>query len=266
MKYNLHNMTKAGTTNPAHRASTFVKLFSQAAAPPADQRNARTVRHTIARMYNINSDDTARIVDVIGQLWRIPGDIRSSLDKVEGLETSVYDPTISQFETMLLSLELKSDAMSIKSQTPASLENTLEMISAYLNLHDPETLPSETGLNKLLKDIQTLSSEIKSTDLDKDFIDYFLHRLDELSYALNHYDTLGPTEVIRRVDEMFGSLVRELPEISKSPKKKGIAGKLWAIAQAAALIVNLTNGSFKAIENYNQLTGIEQSTTKDKQK
>lgn len=254
-------MTKTATTNPAYRASTFVKSFRQAAAPPADQRNARTVRHTIARMYDIQSEDTARIVDVIGQLWRIPGDIRSSLDKVEGLETSVYDPTISQFETMLLSLELKSDAMSIKNQTPASLENTLEMISAYLNIHSPETLPGEDGLNKLLKDIQSLTSEIKSSGLDKDFIEYFLHRLDELSYSLNHYETLGPNEVIRRVNEIFGGLIMQAPKIRKSKKAFEIAKKIWSVANVAALLFNLFNGGFDALDNYQHFVALDSTVT-----
>lgn len=250
-------MGKQNNINPAYRAAAFVQQFRQASAPPVERRNESSVRHALARMYGCDSSDEAKLAEIMSRLWKIPNDTRRSLNKVDGLDTAVYDPTIKQFETMLSSLILNSDASSIKNHTPSTLENALEMIGAYLNLNNAEIMPSETKLNELLKDIAKLSSEIKDAGLDSEFTDYFLHRLDELQYALNHYNTLGPDEVLRRVDEMFGSLIRQYPEISKSPKKQSVASKLWTITKAVAVVMDIANGSFTMIENYNNLTTLE---------
>lgn len=243
-----------------------MQQFRQAVTPPAEQRNERSVRHALSRMYECDKDDTARIADIISRLWKIPQDIRNGLASIDSLDPTAFNPTIKEFEGLLLELSLGNDALSLKNRASSGLENQLEMISAFLILHHPEALPSDDKIEELLHSLSEIASEIKEADLGKEFTDYFLHRLDELHYALNHYDTLGPDEVIRRVNEVFGGLILQSPEIKKSKKTMVVAKKLWSFVQTVALVINLTNGSFDALENYQQVMALDESVIADDSK
>ncbi|QQG50990.1 MAG: hypothetical protein HZB75_00565 [Candidatus Saccharibacteria bacterium] len=246
-------MSDALQTNSANRAVILLHKFRQSAPPPSDKRNQRTVRHALARMYGYDIDDTSMLMQIIGELWRVPGQIRMDLGKIESLNPTPFNRVVTDLEKVLSGLILDSDAVSVANSIPHSLESSLEMISAYLDIHCPEALPSKDNLKDLLGSVSQLMEDIKSADLDNKFTDFFLHRLDELHYALNHYDTLGPHEVLRKVDEIFGSLLRQYPSIRQSSKKQDIAKSIFNIGTAILLAIQLVNGSFELAENYQHL-------------
>lgn len=204
-------------------------------------------------------------MQIVGELWKIPNQIRTDLESIESLDPAPFTHVVVNFEKVLSWLVLDSDALGIINNMPPGLESSLGMISAYLNVSCPEASLSEDSLDELMESVSQLMDDVKAANLDGNFTDFFLHRLDELHYALNHYNTLGPDEVLRKVDELFGSMLRQYPSIQRSPKKQDIAKKVFKIGTAILLAIQIVNGGFELAVNYQQFIAISHHENSDSQ-
>jgi hypothetical protein len=239
-------MNKHPYTNPAERALTFVKNFSSSASTEAGNR--RQVRGALAAMYDLQANDTSSLMTALSDAWKLPVQIRKSIEKND-LESEAFEHVISDLEYILSLMNLNADAVSIKNNIPASLIPSLGMISSVLNKDLPEVLITKESIDQILENIKDVEDEIRKAELDREFTDFILHKSDSIKYALNHYETLGPDEVISRVDQMFGGVLRNYQKLTSNKKKAAYTSKLLGIGAAVIYAIGAVNGAVEISEN-----------------
>ena len=239
-------MSEAISTNPADRALNFIDGFIKH-TNSAGNRDRR-VRNTLASMHNLKSGDTSSLMITLSDAWKLPVQIRQNIGQI-GLDPQAFEYVIERLERVLMTMTLESSAHSVKNSIPAELSPGLIMISSMLNKDLPEALLTREKIDDLLEQLSNFDEEIRAAELDKDFTDYILHRADSIRYALNHYETLGPNEVITRVDQMFGGVLRQYQHLTNTKKKSGLISKLLKIGASIIFAINAFNGSFELSDN-----------------
>lgn len=238
-------MSEVINTNPAQRAINFLNEFNQARAGTTSNRY---VRHALAGMYDLKISDTSALMIVLSDAWKLPVQIRESITAT-GLPLDSFEHVIKDLEKVLTTMTLDSSAQAVSNSMPRALVSSLGMISTVLNKDLPETMLTEEKLDELLDLIARLQEDVRSAELDTDFTDFVLHRADSIAYALNHYETLGPNEVMTRVDQMFGGVMRQYGKFANGKKKTGLLHRLLQIGGTIVLALNLANGGLELSDN-----------------
>lgn len=241
-------MSEVISTNPAQRAVNFLSEFRSAANEVEMKVHSPQVRNALAQMYNLKVSDTSFLMASLSDAWKLPVQIRESISTI-GLDPSVFEHVMQDLEKVLTAMMLESNSNTVVSNIPGGLANSLEMISSVLDKDLPEAMLTNDNIEELLQDIANLESEIRSAELDKDFTDYILHRSESIKYALSHYETLGPNEVVLRVDQMFGGVLRQYQSLTNTKKKSGLISKLLKVGAAIIFAINAANGSFELSDN-----------------
>lgn len=242
--YNLV-MSEAINTNPAQRAINFLNEFNQARVGTT---SSRQVRHALAEVYDLKISDTSALMIVLSDAWKLPVQIRESIIAT-GLTLDPFKHVIDDLQRVLTTMTLNSPAQAVSNNMPQTLISSLGMISTVLNKDLPETMLTEEKIDELLDLITKLQEDVRSAELDTDFTDFILHRADSIAYALNHYETLGPNEVMTRVDQMFGGVIRQYGKFANGKKKTGLLHRLLQIGGTIVLALNLANGSIELSDN-----------------
>lgn len=236
-------MSEAQQTNPAQRASVFVDQFRAYSGSDTSHR----VRHTLASMYDLHEGDTSSLMLVISEAWQYPVRIRENLERV-GLDADPFKHIFDDLEKFLSLLVLGSVSSSVRSNIPPNLSASLGVISAILNRDSAEPLLQPEKIQEFIDSLEKIEREIKSADFEPEFVDYLTHRIDELKYALNHYETLGADLVIDRVDKIFGGVFRQFNK-ADTKAKTNVLSRLMGVAAAVVLALNLINGGFELSDN-----------------
>lgn len=238
-------MTDVINTNPAQRAINFLNEFNQARAGTTSNKQ---VRHVLATMYDLRVSDTSAHMIVLSDAWKLPVQMRESIS-MTGLSLDPFEHVIKDLEKVLTTMTLDSSAQVVSNNMPRTLIPSLGMISTVLNKDLPEAMLTEEKIDELLGSIAQLQEDIRTAELDKDFTDFVLHRADSIAYALNHYETLGPNEVMLRVDQMFGGAMRQYGKLANGKEKTGLLHRLMQIGGAIVLALSVANGSIELSEN-----------------
>jgi len=236
-------MSELVSTNPAQRAAVFISRF----AAESGNNSSHRVRNALASMYELPAEDTSSLMSVVSDAWKYPVRIREDLEKI-GLDVEPFNHIIADLERFLNMLSLDSTSSAVRNNIPGGLSASLGIISVYLNRDIPEPLLDRGKIDELMESLDKLESEIRSAGFTDNFVDNLLHRLDALKYALNHYETLGPDEVIARVDEIFGGVIRQYNQ-ANTKSKKNVISRVMRVAGAVVLALNLFNGGFELSDN-----------------
>lgn len=234
-------------TNPAKRASNFLNEFNTQRANFGHSPN-KYVRHVFAEMYGFNVTDTSSMMVVLSDAWKLPVQIRESIS-IANLELEPFEHVIKDLEKVLTSMALDTSAQGVSNGMPKGLVASLAMISSVLNKDVPEAVLTEEKIEELVKALNDLIRDVKKAGLDREFTDFILHKANSIIYALVHYETLGPNEVIDRVDLMFGGAFRRYGKLTESKEKKGLLNRLLQYGAAIVLALNIANGSFELSDN-----------------
>lgn len=238
-------MSESINTNPAQRAINFLNEFNQVRAKTSSNRQ---VRHALASIYGLKINDTSALMVVLSDAWKLPVQIRESISAT-GLPLDSFEHVIKDLEKVLTTMTLDSSAQAVSNNTPRTLIASLGMISTILNKDLPEAMLTKEKVDELLDLVTKLQEDTRAAELDKDFTDFILHRADSIAYALNHYETLGPNEVMTRVDQMFGGVMRQYGKFANGKKKIGLLHRLLQIGGVIVLALNFVNGGFELSDN-----------------
>jgi hypothetical protein len=238
-------MSEVISTNPAERALNFIGDFRRSSAGTNGIRDRR-VRHALASMYGLRIGDTSSLMIVLSDAWKLPVQIRESIERI-GLDSEAFEHVATDLEKTLTAMALDSQAQAIV--IPPNLPASLGMISSILDKDLPEAMLTREKIDELLKSITDLEEEVRAADFDKEFADYILHQADSIKYALSHYETLGPNEVMVRVDQMFGGVLRQYSQLRATKKKSSFVSKLVQIGTSIVLAINAANGVFELSDN-----------------
>jgi len=194
-------------------------------------------------------------------IWGLPDQIRTELSQIDGLDAKPYISVVGEAEVAMAYLGLEDQgALFVKRITP-DLKRSLQMISALLRKDVPRHSLSKDNQVEILASIAALEKEIRQAEFDRDFTDFALTSLHKLSYAISMYDVVGSKEVILRVDELFGGLLRQTPSIQQSDSKKSIAKRLYFAGTAVLLALNIGNQSVKLEQSIQRLLDAQDTTS-----
>jgi hypothetical protein len=245
-------MTELLTTNPARRALNFIQDFSTIGRELDSNISGNIrVRRVLGKMFDLKATDTSSLMIVISDLWKLPVQIRQSIDKV-GLESDAFEHVMVDLENVLTVLTLDYEFYLVNRSITDGLKGSLGMIGSILNKDLPEVMLAETTLDELLKAIDELEDGVRKSGADKEFIEFVLHKIDSIRYSLNHYETLGPDEVMSRVDQMFGGVLRQHQKLTSTNGKKVLIRNLLQIGSSIIFVLNALNGSYELAENLNK--------------
>lgn len=247
-RYNVNDMDKAVSTNPAQRAYNFLQDYTNVSKEIERNSANPKVRNVLAKMYGRKVSETSFLMIVLSDLWKLPVQIREGITKI-GLDPSFFEHVMADLEKVLTMMMLDSQTSTVRINIPQTLASSLGMISNTLNKDLPEPMLSAQKIEELLGTLSGLSADIRSADLDNEFKDFILHKIDSISYALGHYETLGPNEVVERVDQLFGSFLRKMDTLTNTKKKSGFMGTLLNVGLSIILAINATNSVFELSEN-----------------
>ncbi|HEV2403348.1 MAG TPA: hypothetical protein VGS08_04045 [Candidatus Saccharimonadales bacterium] len=226
-------------SNAALRVKEFLEFFKER----DDEHIDRTVAEVLEHIYGV--DNRQELTQLVSDLWQLPKQLRQQLELVNGLDTTPFLDVISKLEFAMTYLGLGEDSSHFARHI-VGLADSFGMMSATLNMANPEVALSEPTRKKLVSDLEEILASIAAADdIDDGFKAFASQKISLLIYALQRYDVLGSEAVVEETERLLGSLVRRLPDIKQSNQKMDIARKLYHAATAVMLALNLVNSSFQ---------------------
>jgi hypothetical protein len=222
-----------------------------------------TSRHVIADISNLKRSDNAAIIGLLSDLLKIPAQIRSELQKVQGLDNSPFLEVVSEVEQLFATLNLDSNSDGFAGKITDETVRSLQLIGAVLRKDVHQLSLATNQREQLLEQVQTLIKEVKAAELENDFSLFLLNRLYALEYALRHYKYLGTEQIVSSVDELFGGLIRQAPSISQSQQKRSIMKRALEVGAAVLVSLQIANQSFELRSHFSEAIQVieEQSQT-----
>jgi hypothetical protein len=245
-------MSRVERTNAAKRALNFINGFKEHSGTSSASTSRRLARHTLASMYDLDPNDTSLLMTVLSDAWKLPVQIRQSINKA-GLALDAFQPVIRDLEKVLTSMMLDNQSNHIKNNIPPTLGDSLGMVSVILDKDAPEALLSHKKAEEILESISLLRKDIRSADLDSEFTDFILHKIASIEYAISHYETLGTEEVILRVDQMFGGILRQYQSLSTTPVKSKFVSRTIEVGAVIIYAIGALNSVVELPDNVMKL-------------
>ena len=229
--------------NPAERALSFIRQFKRIESELTRQTVRRPdVKEVLAVLYNLELSDVAQLQTAVANLWALPAQMKRELSQISGLDPKPYLKVVLALEKAMADLSLNSDTYSFVTAINQNMILNLEMISNLLrkDVQYPQ-LPLERRLD-LANELNKIINDVKNSTLDDDFKIFAIDRLQAVIIALQQYDILGSAEVIAKVDNMYGGVVRQIPSIVQSAPKAAMAKRILKAMAVILTALNIGNG------------------------
>lgn len=185
-----------------------------------------TVADGWANIFGIDVSNRTLLLKKLSLVMKLPSQIQGLVEDDDEVDTTLFLSWKPQVAEILGTLNLSGDWRQLVGKIDAPTIQALKFCNDRLKRTNPEVVPPEDSLDRLLHNVQALIEEVRTAgDLDTRLQQYLLTHLMRLEQAIQDYRLQGMEPLQEAVQAGFGAIV--LDRVTYEKLKDKPAGRRY---------------------------------------